>query len=92
MEPTSAPDLSQVDPDPQHEGQFIVAILTNPCLLVVCTREERRKDTYHRGLLSSRVGYGDERTIKVVEVYFALCLEFVKEVEQTEHKGGTGTG
>ena len=44
------------------------------------------------GLLTGRVGYRDEREVKVVQIHFALCLEFVEEVEQTKRKGGARAG
>ena len=56
------------------------------------TRAGRGGGTYHGGLLTSGVGHRDERKIEVVQVYFALCLELMEEVEEAECEGSTGTG
>ena len=56
VRPTAAPDLSQMDPNPQCEGKLIVAILMNH----ISHEEMRGWGTYHRGLLTSSVGHRDE--------------------------------
>ena len=43
--------------------------------------EGGRGVTYHRGLLTGRVGHRDERKIEIIQVDLTLRLEFVEEIE-----------
>ena len=41
----------------------------------------RGEKTYDRGLLTNGVSHRDKRKVEVVQAYFALCLELVKEIK-----------
>ena len=78
----STTGLPEVNPKPQYKRQFIVTILY-PSDVISCASGLQCR-TYHWGFLSGRVVYSDERVVEIVQIYFALCLQFVKIVEETK--------
>ena len=52
--------------------------------------DQRIRKSYYRWFLASSIGYRSERSIKVVEVHFTLCLKLVEEVEEMECENSAG--